>query len=414
MWDGCPKCKTDRFVSSVEVTYDYDVAANKISKRFYSEQKKGFWKYEKLLPVRDEKHMLSLGEGDTPLIKCSRLGNAIGIKNLYIKDESRNPTWSFKDRLCCVAVSKGLEFDAKVTTISSSGNHGAATAAYSSRGGIRSVVFTGIRGQTPWITWIQAYGSMVVPVTSGEGRHILMRKCVNDYGWHPTGTFLSANNPMPVGNPYAMEGCKTMSYEICEQLKWESPSKVLMPLGLGEGFFGVWKGFKELDMLDFVKGTPSMIAVEPAVAAPLKNALEKNLDYIEKITTKPTVAKSIGGGLTASHALHAVRQSDGTCVIVTEEEIMSAQIEMASLEGLYAEATSATVIAALKKMKEQGEVDKDELIVCIMTSGGLKDPDVTKNVLPPLSPIDPNWDVFTSFMKKNYGLTLRARDIVFT
>jgi threonine synthase len=407
MYEGCPRCRTDAFLSSVTVSYDYDRLADDVSPRFRTERGAGIWKYGALLPVQDPANRISLGEGGTPLLRCHRLGARLGLTRLYVKDESRNPTWSFKDRLCSVAVSKGREFDATTTVVSSSGNHGASSAAYSARGGLGSVVFT--RGQTPptFLTLMQVYGAMVVPVTTGEGRWTLMRRSVRELGWYPTGSYTV---PMPTGNPFGMEGGKTISYELGCQLNWRAPSKLVMPLGLGEGFFGVWKGFTELTTLDFMDGRPAMIAVEPANAAPLRNALDKGLDFVERVPTRPTVAVSIGGGLTSSQAMHAVKASNGTSVTVAEDEIMAAQRDLATLEGLYAEATSATTIAALKQMVAQGTVDADETVVCVMTSGGLKDPECTRRVLPTPPTIEPRWAAFTHFLRDAHGFNTEERD----
>jgi threonine synthase len=217
---------------------------------------------------------------------------------------------------------------------------------------------------------------------------------------------------MPTGYPFGMEGCKTISYELGSQLNWCAPSKLLMPLGLGEGFFGVWKGFTELTALDFMDDGPAMIAVEPINAAPLRNALDKGLDFVERVPTRPTVAVSIGGGLTSSQAMYAVRASRGTSVTVSEDEIMAAQRDLATLEGLYAEATSATTIAALKQMVAQGTVDADETVVCIMTSGGLKDPECTQRMLPTLPTIEPRWDALTRFLRDAHGFDTGTRNPV--
>jgi len=399
MFEGCPRCRDDKLIANVTVTYEYERIKNILNQKALEEREPSVWKYRELLPVEEDQSIVSLHEGGTPLVKCKRFSKEIGLKNLYIKDESRNPTWSFKDRYCSVAISKGLEFDVKTVTVSSSGNHGAATAAYASRAGLDCVIFT--MGFTPatFLTLMQSYGAKVVPVSTAEGRWKLMERCVKEFDWYPTGSYTL---PMPTGNPYGVEGYKTIGYEICEQLGWEAPSKILVPFGGGEGLYGIWKGITELRSLGISSGGPMMIAVEPSAGGPLDNALRKKLNYVEKVQVKPTVAFSIGSSTATFQALKAVRASGGASITVTDEEIMKVQLELAALEGLYVEPSSAASIAGVRKMREYGQLDSDEKIVCVVTSGGLKDPEATRKNLPKLDTIDPEWNALLEFLRKAY------------
>lgn len=400
MFEGCPKCKDDKLIANLTVTYDYEEIKSTLNRKVLETRKPGLWKYRELLPVEEDRNIVSLDEGGTPLVKCKRFSKEIGLRNLYIKDESRNPTWSFKDRYCSVAISKGLEFDVKTVTVSSSGNHGAATAAYASRAGLDCVIFT--MGFTPatFLTLMQSYGVKVVPVSTAEGRWKLMERCVREFDWYPTGSYTL---PMPTGNPYGVEGYKTIGYEICEQLGWEAPSKIFVPFGGGDGLFGTWKGISELRSLGIVSGESTMVAVEPSAGGPLNNALRKKLNYVEKVPVKSTVAFSIGNSVATFQALKAVRASQGTAITVTDEEIMNAQLELATLEGLYVEPSSAASIAGVRKMREQGQLDSDERIVCTVTSGGLKDPEATRKILPKLDTIEPEWNALLEFLRKTYN-----------
>lgn len=397
MFSGCPRCRTDKFLSTVIVSYDYDRLADVVTRKGIGQGERGLWRYSELLPVRQDNCKISLGEGSTPMLKCISLGESLRLRNLFVKDESRNPTWSFKDRNCCCAVSKGLELQAKVAVIASSGNHGASTAAYASRAGMQSVVF--VKGSTndTFTTQIRAYGGLVVPVTTSEGRWGLMERCVRELTWYPTGSYTT---PMPTGQPYGIEGCKTLGYEIVQDLTWNVPDKVVIPLGLGEGFYGTWKGFWELRRLGLTDKVPSIISVETDGGAPLANAIEKGLDYVERVPREPTIASSIATNITSYQALRAVKDSSGIAVTVSDDEILAAQKLLASREGLFAEPASAAAVAGIKKLAEEGEVESDESIVTIMTSSGVKDTESTTKTLPELSVIQPRWRDFLSFMHK--------------
>lgn len=404
MLEGCHKCKTDKLVANLDVKYNYDKIANILSKEILEERggQHGLWKYRELLPVKRKECMITLGEGNTPLIKCNRLSKEIGIKNLYIKDESRNPTWSFKDRHCCVAVAKGLEFDAKIVSVSSYGNMGASTAAYAARAGVPCVVFVPSFIPKNMLTWLQVYGAMVVPLTTTEGRWMLESECLKKFeSWYSVGTFTS---PMPVYNPYGVEGNKTIAFEICEQINWKTPDKLVVPTSYGGGLWGIWKGFKELLTLDFIEEKPEMVSVETNVLAPLAKTISKGLEYVERVSHTSSVAFSIAGTVSSYQAVKAIRESRGMALTVSEEQIVEAQKLLASSEGIYGEMASVAAVAGVKKMVEEGEIESDETVVCVLTSSGLKFPEVTASFLhEPISPISPKLEELSVFLLKYYG-----------
>jgi len=406
MFEGCPNCKTDKFIANLEVDYDYEDVANELNREALEKRVKerGVWKYKELLPVKDERYMLTLGEGNTPLILCKRLGDKIGIKNFYIKDESRNPTWSFKDRQSCVAISKGLEFRAKVVSVSSYGNMGASVAAYAARAGLDCIVFIPSFVPETTLIWLHVYGAKLVPVTTPEGRWMLESKCVREYNWFPVGTYTL---PMATYNPYGVEGNKTIGYEICEQLNWEVPDKVFIPTSYGGCLWGTWKAFCEFKKMGLVEKEPMMVSVEPAALGPLANAISKGLDYVEKVPWKSTLASSIGGNTSSYAALKAIRDSKGAAITVTDNEIIEMQKLLASTEGLYAETSSVAAIAGVKKLHEEGKVQADETVVCVLTSAGLKFPETMRKTLPELpAAIEPDWIVFKDLMKQRYNIIL--------
>ncbi len=403
MFEGCPKCKKGDDIANLFVDYDYDGIADIVSFDFLERRYPNVWKYRELLPVAEEGHMITLGEGHTPLLKSQRLGEKIGLENLYLKDESRNPTWSFKDRLCCVAIAKGLDFHVKVATMSSIGNHGASTAAYAARAGINSVIFTISTALETMLTQMQIYKAKVVPVTTSIGRRMLMSKCVKEFDWYPTGNYTEIS---ATGNPYGVQGHKTIGFEICEQLGRRAPDKILMPTSFCEGFFGTWRGIQEFYQIGLIDSKPKMISVEPTAGGPLWNAVEKGLDYIEKVPLKPSVAMSIAGDFTSYQGLRTVLDSDGLAVQVTDDEIVEAQKMLASLEGVYAELASVATIAGVKKLRSEDKIEKDEEVVCVLTSSGLKDFKISGKYLPAIPSVEPDWDKFISFMKEQYGFRI--------
>ncbi len=346
--------------------------------------------------------MVTLGEGDTPLIKTKRLSHLLNLGNLHIKNESVNPTWSHKDRLCCSAVSKGKEFNAKTITVSSTGNHGASTSAYAAVANMECVVFTLPSVPQSMLTLIQMYGAKAIPVTTSEGRWDLMQICVEKYGWQPTGTYTLP----PTGNPYGVQGYKTIAFELIEDLKWVVPDAVIVPVGYGELLYGIWRGFFELRTMGLIDRLPKMIGVEPSSGGPLHNALERGLEFPEKIASKHTIAFSIGTTNTSYQGLVAIKDSKGLVTLVSDKEILNAQASLAKKEGLYVEPASAASIAGTKKLVEQGEIGRNDLVVAVVTSSGLKDIGASKSLILDLPPLEPIWDKFRKYMQDHYQSAL--------
>lgn len=378
MFEGCPACRESGFVANLTVDYDYAAIAQSLRREDLAQRPAGLWRYPELLPTGETVQRLSMGEGNTPLVWCQRLGQELGLRRLYAKNEATNPTGSFKDRLCCLAVAQAWESGAQVVTAASTGNHGASLAAYAARAGLRSVIFTLADIPPAMLTLMQVYGAAVVAVDSKEGRWMLMEQAVKAYRWYPAGTYVQP----PVGNPYGVEAYKTIAYEICAQLGWQSPDLVFVPVGHGDGLSGMWKGFKEFQRLGFTASQPAMVSVEALGA--LAKALSRGRPRVEPVSARPTVAFSIGSTLASHQALLSLRESGGRAVIVSDEEIMEAQKVLAHLEGLYAEPSSAAAVAGLMKLARKGEMHPDRIVVCLLTSGGLKDPGASRAYLPPV------------------------------
>ncbi|HZF04575.1 MAG TPA: pyridoxal-phosphate dependent enzyme, partial [Patescibacteria group bacterium] len=324
------------------------------------------------------------------------------LPRLYAKDESQNPTWSYKDRLCATAVTHAVETGARVITISSTGNHGASTAAYAARAGLPCVIFTLASVPETMKTLMQAYGAAVVACPTSESRWELMRQGIERFGWYPTSGFVTP----PVGsNPWGVEGYKTIAYEVAEDLGWTAPDVVVVPSAYSDGLYGIWKGWTELQTLGLVKHTPRMIAAEPF--GPLAHALERGLEAPEPVDAPaPSVAFSIASRYGTWQGLAALRESGGAGVRLTDEGVLEAQRVLAREEGLYVEPSSAASLTAVMQLAARGALDAEQTIVVVLTSGGLKDPGVSRAWLPPVPAAGGDFDRLLAVLRESYGLAL--------
>src|SRR5262245_19616636 len=400
LFTGCPRCRAEGVAVNLTVAYDLAPLAG-VTADTFAAGGKGLWRFRHLLPARSARPV-SLGEGATPLVHLERLGQRLGLPRLYAKDESQNPTWSYKDRLCAVAVTHALETGARVITISSTGNHGASTAAYAARAGLSCVIFTLASVPETMKTLMQAYGAAVVECPTSESRWVLMRQGIERFGWYPTSGFVAP----PVGsNPWGIEGYKSIAYEVAEDLGWTAPDVVVVPSAYSDGLYGTWKGWRELQALGLVKHTPRMIAAEPF--GPLAHALERGLDAPEPVAAlAPSVAFSIASPYGTWQGLAALRGSGGGGVRLTDEGVLEAQRALAREEGLYVEPSSAAALTAVMQLVERGALDAEQTIVVVLTSGGLKDPAASRAWLPPVPAADGDFDRLLSVLREAYGLAL--------
>jgi len=399
LFGGCPKCQTDNFHANLTVEYDY--GPKEIRKESFHNNRPGIWRFSDLLPIEDPAHFVTIYEGNTALVPLPRVAKEAGLQKVFAKDETRNPTLSYKDRLCAVATAKALDFGARATTIASTGNHGASVAAYSSRAGLDSFIFTVSFTSQNMITLMAVYGAKLVATPTLRDRWILMGEGVRRYGWYPMGSFTIP----PTGNPYGVEGYKTLGFEIAEQMDWQVPEYLIVPTAFAEGLYGCWKGFKELHLLGLTRVLPRMVAAAPAGCDPLREALEKSLDQIPILAQKKTVALSIGTFTTGHQGLVALQESDGKAVSATDEEILDAQRILAR-DGIFAEPASATSVAAAIKLGRSKEIDPQATVVCIITASGLKMVDDARRYLPPLPIVPPDFEEFRKAMERVYGVQL--------
>ncbi|MEM2342228.1 MAG: threonine synthase [Candidatus Bathyarchaeia archaeon] len=328
------------------------------------------WRYAELLPVSDRSKIVSLGEGGTSLNKCVRLGGELGLKNVYVKNEGENPTGSFKDRGMTVGVTKALELGMRRVACASTGNTSASLAAYAARAGLECIVLIP-SGKVAFGKLIQAiiHGARVIQVRGNfdEALRIVEELCLT----RPIYLLNSIN-------PYRLEGQKTIAFEIWEQLNHKVPDKVIVPVGNAGNISAIWKGFKELYTIGLADKLPEMIGTQAEGAAPIANLIKRGLNEIEFVKNPETIATAIriGSPVNWKKAVKAIRESKGTMETVSDNEILSAQRLLAQREGIFVEPAGAASIAGLIKLAEKDSVDRDELIVCIATGHGLKDPDI--------------------------------------
>jgi threonine synthase len=393
LFQGCPACAPER-PSNVFCVYDYGRLVGTFGPGKLDGRPHTMWRYRELLPVGDGP-VVSLDEGMTPLVHCARLGARYGLRRLYVKDESRNPTWSFKDRMAAVAATKARELGCEVLTIGSTGNAGAATAAYAARAGMRAVILTTPNVPAAMRPFMQAYGATVVAVPTLADRWTLVREGVERHGWFPVQNFVTP----PVGaNPYALDGAKTVGFELCEQLGWRAPDVVVAPVSYGDLPVATWRGCLELRTLGLVDRVPRMMAAE--VFGPIQNALARDLDHTEPMPGGRSVATSAAATNSAYQSLRMVRDTGGVAVTATDDEIMTAQLELAETEGIWAEPAAALPLAVTRKLAARGVVDRGARGVAIVTSTGLKDPEATASRLPEIPLIEPTFAALQRVLDK--------------
>jgi threonine synthase len=367
----CPKCHATA-PSNLVVVYEHALHERP---KPAAATGAGLWRYGDLLPV-SEAEAVSLGEGGTPLHALHRIGRATGVQ-LWGKDESRNPTWSFKDRLACIAVTVAKKLGAKGIVSSSTGNAGAAAAAYAAKAGLPCVIFTTRGAVGPLVTQMRAYGATVVAVENKADRWVLMQHAVSRFGWFPTSPFFG---PVVGSNPYGIEGYKTLAYEIVEQMGWQVPDYCVLPVCYGDALIGMWRGFADMQALGWIQRKPRMMAAE--MYGSLGAALRDGVDALPDMPlTHETVAKSTSATRSTYQALSVIRASGGAATTVGNDAIMKWQRELASREGLYVEPASAAAVAAVSALRDEGRIRPGEKVAVLLTASGLKDPAATASTL---------------------------------
>ncbi len=389
--EGCPTTSTAELQYPLVVDYDYKRAPAEF---FARDPYAGIWRWGELLPPLAPG--LSMGEGGTPLVASPRLADWAGTEaEVYIKDESRNPTGSHKDRLNLCTVSSAVLTGAPGVTVASSGNHGAAAAAYAARAGLPCVLFITEGTEAHLVRMVSAYGAAVVPLPRPL-RRVLMRELVERAGYMPVSSITETHT----GHPFGPEGYKTIAYELYRQLGDRVPAAVFVPTAYAELLYGVWLGFKDMQRVAGIGPLPQMIACEPAAGAPLRAALAAGSPVV-KVDEAPTAAYSIVVGSNSYRGVLAVQESEGDALALADAEIATAQTTLGR-EGLWAEFSGAASVAGLQQAAAAG-MRFDGPVVCLMTSMGFKDQGLPAPELPPVSP---TWEAVEKTLRDVYGLTV--------
>ncbi len=362
LYNLCHKCGKPLLVH-----YDLERVAVTLTRAALAPRSSTLWRYREVLPVEREENIITLGEGWTPLMHARRLGEQLGMQYLYIKDESLNPTASFKARGMAVAVSMAKELGARKLAVPSAGNAAGALAAYAAKAGLETYIF--MPRDVPQANLIECrqFGAKVTLVEgliTDCGRIVAERKEAE--GWFEVST---------LKEPYRIEGKKTMGYELAEQMGWELPDVVIYPTGGGTGLIGMWKAFDEMERLGWISAQrPRMVTVQAEGCAPIVQAFAAGATVGAEIANPHTLAaglrvpKAIGDFL----MLDILRRSSGTAVSVSDTELTAAVREIGTAEGIFAAPEGAACLPALKKLLERGEVSAGERVVLFNTGSGLK------------------------------------------
>src|SRR5262245_22043205 len=347
--------------------YDLERAAKNMRPGHLALREPTLWRYDDVLPVDDPDLRLTLGEGFTPLLPVRRLGIAAGLPRLFVKDESGNPTGSFKARGLCVAVSMAKVLGATDVSLPSAGNAGSALAAYAARGGLKAHVFLPSDIPQLFLVEAEALGADVRTVqgTIAEAGRAAAQ-AAEAGGWYDCATFKE---------PYRVEGKKTMGYELAEQMGWKLPDAILYPTGGGTGLVGMWKAFAEMETMGFVgPARPRMYAVQAEGCAPVVKAFAEGKNEVEPWADASTHALGLRVPRPFADALilDALRQSHGAAVAVSEQEIMAGTREAAATEGLFMAPEGGACVAALRKLKSSGHLSADDTVVIFDTGTGYK------------------------------------------
>jgi threonine synthase len=362
LWNLCPKCRRPLLAR-----YDLMAARAAVGRSSIALREPSLWRYRELLPVRDMKFKLCLGEGFTPLLQAVRLGQEIGFENLTIKDEGLNPTGSFKARGLAVAVSRAWELGVKSVSIPTAGNAGCAMSAYAALAGMEAHVFMPADVPKPFINECRVLGAAVTLIDGlitdcGQAA----REGVEKYGRFDVST---------LKEPYRIEGKKTMGYELAEQMGWTLPDVIIYPTGGGTGLIGMWKAFDEMEKLGWIgPGRPRMVTVQSDGCAPMVKAFHEGKEFAEPWPNARTIADGmrVPAAIGDFLILRALRESRGTAVAVSDNEIIKATYLMGKTQGIWPAPEGGATLAGFIKLKKEGWIGVGEKVVLFNTGSGAK------------------------------------------
>ncbi len=372
----------------LEVDYDYEAMAASLSREKIAEGPRTIWRYRDLLPV-DDATPVDLGAGFTPLVRADRLAAELGLGELWIKDDTANPTGSFKDRVVSVALTKARQLGFKVAACASTGNLANSVAAHAARAGLASIVLIPEDLEEAKVTMTAVYGGTVVAVQGSYDD--VNRLCAELASEHPSWAFVNVNL-----RTYYAEGSKTLAFEVAEQLGWRAPDHVVVPIASGSQLTKVAKGFAELATVGLIEpATPRISGAQAAGCAPVATAFATGADAIAPVKPR-TIAKSLSIGNPADgwYALETIRRSGGSCAAVTDDEVLEGIRLLARTEGIFAETAGGVTIATLAKLAAAGQIRSDERVVALVTGHGLKTVEALSGTVGPTASIPPTISAF--------------------
>lgn len=379
--------------SPLKVKYDYEVIKDELSKELLKQREFTHWRYLELLPISDPAHIVSLNDGGTPLYHCKNLGRKLGLKELHIKNDTINPTLSFKDRPASVGISKCLELGVNTVGCASTGNLAAATAAHAAKAGIPCYIFVPSTIEYSKITQTVVHGANIIGI---EGTY----DDANRLGVLAAETFRWGLLNINV-RPYYTEGSKTIAFETCEQLNWTPPDNIIIPMGSGALLCSVYRALKELNTIGFIPTPNTRISgAQPAGCAPIVTSHNTKSD-IFPIETPHTIAKSLAIGNPASgyEAIDIINSTNGGANAPTDTEIIDAIKLLAKTEGIYTEPAGGVTLAGLINLLQNGEISNDESVVVLITGNGFKAHQTITDTIPKIPIIKPTLEALKSHTK---------------
>lgn len=373
----------------------YDIPPNLTKETFTSRQDKTYWRYFELLPIADKKNIVNIHAGFTPLQHAEELGTHMGsLKNLFIKNDSVNPTFSFKDRPAGVAISRSREIDLKAVGCASTGNLASATAAHAAKAHLPCFIFAPSDIEKVKIAQALSYGAKFVAV---EGTYDDANRVASIIGDSKGIGIVNINM-----RPYYVEGSKTLAYEVAEQLDWQVPDHLIIPVGSGAMLNAICKGFEELHEIGLIDDISNLkvTAAQPHGCAPIVDAFKNKTGEIVPVERPDTIAKSlaIGDPGDGVYVLRRLKQYGGIAEEANDNEIVEGILTLSRTEGIFTEPAGGVSIAVLKKLVDDGFIERNEKVVCYVTGNGLKSTEAIMSALPKLDVVKPDVQIVSAMI----------------
>ncbi len=385
----------------LEVLYDYNAMRAAVTREKIESGPLSVWRYADLLPC-DPAYAVDIQAGFTPLLKADRLGKELGLRNLYIKNDCANPTWSFKDRVVTVAATKAREFGFEILACASTGNLANSVSAHAARAGLDSFVFIPADLEQGKIVGSAIYDATLVAINGNyDDVNRLCSELAGKYPW----AFVNVNM-----RPYYAEGSKTLAYEVAEQLGWRAPDRVVAPMASGSLYVKIWKGFQELGKLRLIDSVRTkMHGIQAQGCSPIAKAWDDGTTAVRPVRPN-TIAKSLAIGNPADgyYALGVMSETGGSALAVSDDEIVAGMKLLAQTEGVFAETAGGVTVAGLKRLAEAGEIGPDELTVVFITGAGLKTQEAVIEALTPPLTIEPTMASFEQALGERDEVSLQA------